>query len=762
MISLDNISTLCIPIVAAILGIAFPIIIQTISQTDTKYNSIRLVQRFKNEMFYKHLYPSLIVAVVVLFYNNFLFFPWAYERGFINYLMSNSSNIIVLLSTGYIVFVLFKVVKLIIRYYDYKKLFYRIFKSTTKNNTINETDVRDLAELAKYITLKDDNDTLREFYQFLNDYTRRVQEKESLNPVVYNPWFYDIILSLNDTICRANILPISIVKGNDIVQLLIPESGESVISDKTYSVLWRALQQQLFYNKTEWVFSYWAFAHQFRWLRLKPRVVGFHAVYSEEEVMIRDKQIIRFTEFHSALCGYILYLKEYQLIKQITSYTQSEPYQFPLVPSTLKEIIDEFKKLSNIGSEQSFHFQKHYLFPGVKGVDSGDVSIAWYKRYLTLLLFRLNSFEVHYTASYIEPWQIPAIPDKLNEMSALLSIIEQMMRFVKEWKEKENLSVLKELGWSVENDDDDNNKRNIDPLDKLNGFKCQLEEAITEKERNLDQSTGKRDQFDKRTKEIIEDNAVVYRRVLDKCDCDVADLGKDVLNSSRCEKMKQETFSDQQRYTHGNYDEVMAFAMVDDFINLYSLSFYKHKKRHYTINSEDMFGAFDRLIGENRKEYAVIVFGFNLDFYLKDPDVRKSLNIVDNKSRQYTKYSYDNDLDIHSLPSAGNGIMNQAVVILKKDDLPCYENYKPTTDIIDRLKLDSEPVDEELKIYTSVLFNDFPEKYKELEGSEFCLATIYYCVILYWEKDADVTILKTITRYLDSGKGMNVDDLPQL
>jgi len=99
MISLDNISTLCIPIVAAILGIAFPIIIQTISQTDTKYNSIRLVQRFKNEMFYKHLYPSLIVAVVVLFYNNFLFFPWAYERGFINYLMSNSSNIIVLLST---------------------------------------------------------------------------------------------------------------------------------------------------------------------------------------------------------------------------------------------------------------------------------------------------------------------------------------------------------------------------------------------------------------------------------------------------------------------------------------------------------------------------------------------------------------------------------------------------------------------------------------------------------------------------------------
>jgi len=67
-----------------------------------------------------------------------------------------------------------------------------------------------------------------------------------------------------------------------------------------------------------------------------------------------------------------------------------------------------------------------------------------------------------------------------------------------------------------------------------------------------------------------------------------------------------------------------------------------------------------------------------------------------------------------------------------------------------------------LKIYTSVLFNNFPEKYKELEGSEFCLATIYYCVILYWKKDADVTILKTITRYLDSGKGMNVDDLPQL
>lgn len=682
MVSLDNISTLCIPIVAAILGIAFPIIIQTISQIDTKYNSVRLDQRFRKESLYKQLWISLIIAIVALLYKNFLFYPWKYEDGFFNWLMSNSSNIIVLLSTLYLIAILFSVVNLIIRYSDNKDLFHRILKRTKKKEKINKDDIQDLTELVKYILPKDDNDTLRAFYKLLYEYTSGKSKNGIKQVFEYDEWFYKTILSLHETICKESIHSSSIINENDIIKILIPESSNSIISDKTYFVLWRALQQQLIHNKTEWVYNYWSFAHQHIWLGLKPiwaeydySTKGILSILNKVEVEIREAQINRFKEFHLVLIGYILYLKKYSLIKQITSYSQSEPYQFPLVPSTLVDIVKAFEMLSNKALEQSWYFEQYYPFIGIKGVNSTNIPAAWSMSYLSLLLFRLNSFEAKYMASYLDPWELPAIPEKLNEKSALLSTTEQMIRFVEEWNQKENLLVLEELGWNIKDDD-------IDPLKKLNVYLGELKEAIIEKRKVLSSSKEKLDKFNRRTKEIIENNAVVYTDVLDKCSHDFTNLDKDIINSSLSQKMEKETLSDDQTYTHINYDEVMALIMMDEFIHLYSLSFYKHKKRHYTINSEEMFSALDRLIGDKRDDYAIINFGIYLDFYLDGSQKQPALNKVIGGSNKYEKFYYKDNLTIHSLPLVGNGLMDQVLVIIKKDDLPCYENYKPTDEII--------------------------------------------------------------------------------
>ena len=194
MITLDNISLFCIPIVAAILGIAFPIVIQTISRIDTKYNSIRLIHRFKDEGLYKRLWFSLIVATITLFYNNLVIFPWKKDWGVLNWFMSNSSNIIVLISTLYLIVILFKVVKLTTKYFDYIKLFEDILitleKSKKEAKRINEDDIRVLAELAKYTITRDDNKTLlSEFYQLLNDYSRELSEQKHLIPIEYDNWF---------------------------------------------------------------------------------------------------------------------------------------------------------------------------------------------------------------------------------------------------------------------------------------------------------------------------------------------------------------------------------------------------------------------------------------------------------------------------------------------------------------------------------------------------------------------------------------------
>lgn len=273
--------------------------------------------------------------------------------------MSHSSNLLVSVSTIYLIIILFFVVRLVIKYYDYQTLFKNIFKSI-KSKAVKDIHILDLAELPKYILPKDDNKTLGQFYQILNDYARSKSDKELSEPLEYDNWYYNIILSLNESICRENIRTISIANDNDILKLLIPASSENIISGKTYLILWRALQQQLFYNKTELVYNYWAFAHEYIWIRLKPKweeydysLNGLSVVLNKDEVEIRGAQINLFKEFHLLLCGYILYLKKYSLIKKIISYSQSKVYEFPLVPSTFEDIVGEFKNLSNKDFDQS-------------------------------------------------------------------------------------------------------------------------------------------------------------------------------------------------------------------------------------------------------------------------------------------------------------------------------------------------------------------------------------------------------------------------
>lgn len=60
-----------------------------------------------------------------------------------------------------------------------------------------------------------------------------------------------------------------------------------------------------------------------------------------------------------------------------------------------------------------------------------------------------------------------------------------------------------------------------------------------------------------------------------------------------------------------------------------------------------------------------------------------------------------------------------------------------------------------------MLFNNIPDDVK-IDKGNYCLATIYYCPLLYWKKDADVIMLKLLSRYIGNDKGQEVSTLPEL
>lgn len=754
------------PIIAAILGIAFPLIIQTITTIDTKYGSNRLNEKFENEPLYRHLKISLVVAIVASVYNLLIVVPWKYDCCLVvNWIMSNSSNLILLLSTAYLVVVLFLVVNRLLVYLNYKKLFNYLHKLT--GSKFKRTDnILDFVNLGGYFLLKDNNEKSREFYNFLSEYAQDKIKKTNSSvqrPFEYDDWFYNTILSVNNSLLRSNQRPISVNKSSDFVGLLLSQPADLEISLKTYNTLWRILQQQLEFNKTDLVYDYWAMAYQYAWLSLKPKNLYGLQEPTEKDMKDREKrdnQIRQFREFHFALCGYILYKEEYGLLKKIVDYSQADPPQYPLTPSSFQEIFDEFEVVAGIDPRLAWSFQEKYNFEDEKGINAGDIPIAWYKRYLTLLLFRLNNYKVKYLPRMGEPWDFPVYSSSPQTIKNKQYVADQMLYFTELWDKTENKVLFDVVGYEV---------REGEPIPqlKLKEFLNTLKDNFEQSQKSLEVSERKVGGLKRNTKQILENSAYVYNEILTQCKENIEEskLIKEIINVSRTRTERKDLFSEKGVINHLNFDEIDAQIAEMDFLSDYSLVFYKHAKRRYTINGDDILQALDQLLANNIEEYAVISFGDY--FYSYKSKENSIIRIMEEDEvggeNRYRPYIYREKLRIYTLPSVDNGVMNSAVLIIKKSDLPCYENYKPNSEFLDERRYKPvDAVDNKLNIFVAVIFDNFPEEHKSLENTELCLVSLYYCVRLFWKKDADVTMLRLLSPYRDSGKGMNINDLPKL
>ena len=81
-------------IIAAILGVAFPVMVQAIGQIDTKYGSTRLVQRIKRSWQFRFFVISLGIAISVRIYYCFAP-PRVVDWGKLNPLVDNSAILMV-------------------------------------------------------------------------------------------------------------------------------------------------------------------------------------------------------------------------------------------------------------------------------------------------------------------------------------------------------------------------------------------------------------------------------------------------------------------------------------------------------------------------------------------------------------------------------------------------------------------------------------------------------------------------------------------
>lgn len=195
-----------IAFISAIIGIAYPLLLQVIERIDDKYSSIRLTENFKEERINKIFVCSLqcsltSVALLILlsFFKIFSFFLVDKEA------IASIVFIILFPTTTICIIYLFKYANLILTYYNPIDLIHHLSKKIKpndykriqdNNNDIYDKKLKPIFDLVYYAIKSDDEELDKVVFSFLIDFVIEYRD-ENPNEIVYPEDFYTMIRKVN-------------------------------------------------------------------------------------------------------------------------------------------------------------------------------------------------------------------------------------------------------------------------------------------------------------------------------------------------------------------------------------------------------------------------------------------------------------------------------------------------------------------------------------------------------------------------------------
>ncbi len=424
-------------ILSTLFGLSYPLVIGCIEKIDDKFGSTKLSERFMNETSFRWFKTSLVVNLVIAVIFPFMMDGCTYARIFV---CIQCVSTIVLVSSALFLF------SKIIVYYNITELQKFIINDYYKavNKKYKELETKyftQWVDLSGELLKSVDIELVQSVYKVLSNYVTRVYAENKGKALVFDQYFYEALSRINEFLSKGETKPISVNNGNTILTSMILR--ESVVSETTYRYLWRNLRIQMFYNRDEWIMEYWKIASQKIGLFMQPMYQYSHDENGKLRTIgqIEDSQKQRddFLEFHIMLCSMLIQQKKYRLLELMLSFTQSEPPSYPLVPSTLSEIIDVFNRMNSNSSVDPFYYASKYQMPNMHGITKGKV-VGAANCYLALLAYRIYVIRWNYGPEFV--LNTGALPNTLSELRSLwdnLDVFKRSLEGIKDNKELLNV-----------------------------------------------------------------------------------------------------------------------------------------------------------------------------------------------------------------------------------------------------------------------------------------------------------------------------------
>lgn len=730
-----------ITVIITLLGVAYPILLQVISKLDEKYTSDNIIELFNKEIEGKLFRWLLITSFILIVIWSLKLNPIIQING-LNFFIYNSANILLGFSTIFLVITFYFFNRKILIYYTPTKFIrYLIKKHNETNNDFKYFEA--LSEILLLSIKQKQKNLSLTLSGFFYDAFRNERDKFKNKPLEYPDIFYD-------TVYRAiEELAILKEKRNHILEYrtagsiwLLGEMQGHELSNKTYDWLWRNILLSIQYQQDDLIIYHWQTAHQFYNYSLQyihenyEHSSGTFQINNQDEVNKRITEREKFIEFHFALGGLLMYKKRYNCIKRAFNHTNSQPPKYELLPETMYEIFNFYFKVRDLYDHEYTLISNQYLFPEQSGLHADSVVKKWIFSYMAILFLRQYTFVPFFNT--VKPLDYPSIPDSQGEIKGWIDGLDFFKKLMSE--HLENKELLEELNfdfitkeWCEEND-------KVYPLDFIDKFKLNLEEAYNNNALTLTISEEKILQFEKSTTNRIE--AVIDEiSQISNSDAIEGEVDKWYVNGQKMLQSK-DAFSENPEVHHSDFDSILASVLSRTIIQGLASTFLHKRTKIYLFKHTDFFRAIDKF--DLNDNHVIITFGINIENYINN-----------HKTAGLSKEKYKK-INIHSF--IGSQLVNNSMFILCKSDLPLISSKQINDEIIKKYGL--KKISKNTNLFSSVI--DLNETSDEIfdenkggkevdEIKKSVLMSIIISVEILWKKNIYIIQLKGFNEYRQQG-----------
>lgn len=626
-----NFSSL-ISIFAALMGMAYPLILQTIQRIDEMYKSTKLGAFFLKQWFYRLFHHLLLLTIPISIATPFLLY---YYCDYSWMIIVSTVHTIMVFALAISTFILFKYIVMATN--PSKFLKYLKHKLNGDYPTLTE-----IFQIEKYASDKEDDelfsDANRSILEFLCSYRKYKRDDDET----------EVWKMLRELYKQHSVRDNNFFSAHNLIAQYFFSTGEQIdLSEEEYIYLWQTVDAVVHTNNEHWVKAYWTFADQYYRFSLD------HNTNDDKELHCQQK---RFKEQHFMIGALLSYNKKYELLNQLMYFSYTMPPEYVLVPSTFISVVSQLKNLIKM-KDYPMTLTKRYLMIGApQDVGSDGFILGYAYKYSSLLLIRLFTVN-NWNITFSDPMMLPDIP-KETTVESLDDELKMMNRL------KNNVSLWFEEKDAIKHGIGEDRVTKEEVLGLCDKYIDQCEKQIKTLNNSLEIDPHKREYIKLHLLSALKDFPLALPTFTN---ANTDDYEKQIIRNYIKFQIDKEMLRVGTNVNASNLPDVIVGYLNELAYKAYNYLFLLQSSvRTVRIAYKDIKHVLD-VIGVN-DEFAILSLGVYLGnyeaIYGKEDDVQF---VEKEKSRSY------NDCNIYSIPST-----QQCIVIMKKCDMPFIKKEKLT------------------------------------------------------------------------------------